>query len=99
MCDIRWIHGIFVSQRFAEVILIINSRKGNDIMSYESEMKSLREEEKRRGLAILRKYYGKTPPGVLDNPDETREFSELRREIFNKRNAIFKKYGKPCNNE
>ena len=62
-------------------------------MSYESEMEALIEERKRRGLAILRKYHGKTPPGVLDNPDETREFSELRREIFNKRNAIFKNTG------
>lgn len=63
-------------------------------MSYESEMKSLRVEEKQRGLEILKKYEGKTPIGVLDNHSETKEFLKLRLEMRKKRNAIFKKYGK-----
>ena len=63
-------------------------------MSYEDEMKALRKDEVRRGLKILKKYKDATPPGVLDNPSETRDFRELMTYIRRKRNAIFKKYGK-----
>ena len=63
-------------------------------MSYESEMKALTEERKRRGLEILEKYKSATPSGVLDNHEETKEFQKLSMELKLKRKAIMKKYGK-----
>lgn len=63
-------------------------------MSYESEMDALRKEEVAKGLVILEKYRNATPPGILDNPNEVRDFRKLMTYIKAKRKTIKTKYKK-----